>query len=237
MTQILIVEDNRNFAHGLRVNLEAEGYVVELAYDGREGLTQIRSRSPDLVILDLMLPGVDGYRVLRTIREEHFEGPVLILSAKSDEMDHVRGFRLGADDYVTKPFGLMELIARVEALLRRSRAHVRNGSPSPAESALAMDAVTFGAIRVEPATRLVYRSGEPVALRPKELDLLLALIRRGGAIASRDALLDEVWGYEPEVITRTVDTHVLELRRKLEQNPAAPRHILTVRKAGYRLQF
>jgi len=235
MTQILIIEDNRNLAHGLRVNFEAEGYLVDLAHDGGEGLAQIRARSPDLVILDLMLPGIDGYRVLRTIREEQYEGPVLILSAKSNEMDHVRGFRLGADDYVTKPFGLLELIARVDALLRRSRANGRAAASGDATAAL--DAVTFGAIRVEPATRLVYRGGEPVALRPKELDLLLALIRRGGAIATRDALLDEVWGYESEVITRTVDTHVLELRRKLEQNPAAPRHILTVRKAGYRLQF
>jgi two-component system, OmpR family, alkaline phosphatase synthesis response regulator PhoP len=235
MTQILIVEDNRNLAHGLRVNLEAEGYVVDLAYDGGAGLAQIRAQAPDLVILDLMLPGIDGYRVLRTIREEHYEGPVLILSAKSNEMDHVRGFRLGADDYVTKPFGLLELIARVDALLRRSRANGRAATTSDATPAL--DAVTFGAIRVEPATRLVYREGRQVALRPKEMDLLLALIRRGGAIATRDALLDEVWGYESEVITRTVDTHVLELRRKLEQNPAVPRHILTVRKAGYRLQF
>jgi two-component system alkaline phosphatase synthesis response regulator PhoP len=235
MTQILIIEDNRNLAHGLRVNLEAEGYVVGLAHDGGEGLALIRARSPDLVILDLMLPGIDGYRVLRTIREEHYEGPVLILSAKSNEMDHVRGFRLGADDYVTKPFGLLELIARVDALLRRSRANGR--AAASGDTTAALDAVTFGAIRVEPATRLVYRGGKPVALRPKELDLLLALIRLGGAIATRDALLDEVWGYESEVITRTVDTHVLELRRKLEQNPAAPQHILTVRKAGYRLQF
>jgi DNA-binding response OmpR family regulator len=236
MSDILIIEDNRNLAEGLRVNLEAEGYGVHIAHDGEQGLAVARAIAPDLIILDLMLPKMDGYRVLRTLREAMFENAVLILSAKTDEMDHVRGFRLGADDYVTKPFGVRELVARIEALLRRSRARPsadpRNGARAPA-----LEAVEFGSIRVEPATRLVFRQGQLVALRPKELDLLLALIRRQGAVVSRDDLLNEVWRYDADVVTRTVDTHVLELRRKLEDDPASPRHILTARKAGYRLQF
>ncbi len=237
MTQILIVEDNRNLADGLRLNLETEGYVVDVAHDGQAGLAQARATHPDLVILDLMLPKVDGYRVLRTLREERFENPVLILTAKDDEIDHVRGFRLGADDYVTKPFRLLELLARVEALLRRARVPARGAPAGVPGSAVPLDVVAFGQVRVEGTTRTVFRDGHPVALRPKEFDLLLALIRRGGAVATRDQLLGEVWGYESEVVSRTVDTHVLELRRKLEDDPAHPRHIITVRKAGYRFQF
>jgi DNA-binding response OmpR family regulator len=224
---ILVVEDNADLAFGLRNNLEIEGYVVHVAADGPTGLAEARQRRPDLIILDLMLPGLDGYRVLKALREEGAEMPVLILTAHGQEADKVRGFRLGADDYVTKPFGILELIARVGALLRRASRPEREATSRAREK--------FGAVEIDPSTRIVYRSGDPVALTPMEFDLLLALVRRRGAVASRLDLLHEVWGHSSAVLTRTVDTHIAELRRKLEDNPAEPRHILTVRKAGYRL--
>jgi len=228
MTRILVIEDNRNLATGLRNNLEIEGYEVSVAVDGASGLSQARSWSPDLVILDLMLPGMDGYRVLKTLREEGIDTPVLILSARGEETDKVLGFHLGADDYVAKPFGLLELLARVDALLRRASAA---GSVSKLASP-----VTFGDVHVDPRTHAVQRAGSSVSLRPKEYDLLIALLQRRGQVATRSELLEEVWGYSGEVYSRTVDTHVAELRRKLEENAAEPRHILTVRKTGYRIQ-
>ena len=228
MTRILVVEDNRNLATGLRNNLEIEGYEVDVAADGATGLQLARSVSPDLIVLDLMLPGMDGYRVLRTLREEGIDTPVLILSARGEETDKVLGFHLGADDYVAKPFGLLELLARVDALLRRAaNARVKSKLPGP---------VSFGDVQIDPRTHSVKRGGEPVMLRPKEYELLIALLQRKGQVASRGELLEEVWGYSGEVYSRTVDTHVAELRRKLEENAAEPRHILTVRKTGYRIQ-
>jgi two-component system response regulator MtrA len=181
------------------------------------------------VILDLMLPGLDGYRVLRAMRESGLDMPVLFLTARGEEADKVLGFRLGADDYVVKPCGVLELLARVGALLRRARASESNGAArSPIEA--------FGTVQVNVASRAVTRGGKPVALTPKELDLLIALLRRRGAVASRLELLQEVWGYQADVMTRTVDMHIAELRRKLEDDPSEPRHILTVWKAGYRLE-
>jgi two-component system alkaline phosphatase synthesis response regulator PhoP len=228
VTRILVIEDNRNLATGLRNNLEIEGYEVVVSADGAAGLSLARSSAPDLIILDLMLPGVDGYRVLASLREEGIDMPVLILSARGEEADKVLGFRLGADDYVAKPFGLLELLARVDALLRRA-------SAAGAMTKLAAP-VSFGVVRVDPRTHTVERAGNAVSLRPKEYDLLIALLQRRGQVASRSELLEEVWGYSGEVYSRTVDTHVAELRRKLEENAAEPRHILTVRKTGYRIQ-
>lgn len=228
MTRILIVEDNPDLAYGLRTGLEIEGYDVDVAEDGLVGLTRAQSWDPHLLILDLMLPGMDGYRVLRTLRERGHEMPVLILTARGEEADKVLGFRLGADDYVTKPCGVLELLARVGALLRRAR---------PVEAAKAEPAVErFGTIEINPAARSVTRDAQPVPLSPKEFDLLLTLVRRRGAVVSRLELLREVWGYHADVMTRTVDIHIAELRRKLEDNPSHPRHILTVWKAGYRLE-
>lgn len=228
MSRILVVEDNENLAYGLSASLEFEGHEVEVAADGTHGLELARSMAPDLVVLDLMLPGLDGFRVLKSLREEGSRVPVLILTARGEEADKVRGFRLGADDYVTKPFGLLELIARVEALLRRA------GYAAPTAADDEVD--RFGEVEVRAAARSVLRAGQPVPLTPKELDLLLALLRREGGVASRLELLREVWGHRAAVMTRTVDMHVAELRRKLEENPAQPRHILTVWKTGYRLQ-
>ena len=229
MTRILIVEDNADLAYGLRTGLEIEGYEVDVAEDGMGGLSRAQEWLPHLVILDLMLPGMDGYRVLRTLREHGHEMPVLILTARGEEADKVLGFRLGADDYVTKPCGVLELLARVGALRRRARPHDNGGHPK-----LALE--HFGDVEINPASRTVTKASKPVALSPKEFDLLLALVRRRGAVASRLELLREVWGHRVEVMTRTVDIHIAELRRKLEDDPSQPKHILTVWKAGYRLE-
>jgi two-component system response regulator MtrA len=227
---ILIVEDNPDLAYGLRTGLEIEGYEVAVAEDGETGLARAKQWLPDLVILDLMLPGMDGYRVLRSLRDDGLEMPVLILTARGQEADKVLGFRLGADDYVTKPCGVLELLARVGALLRRSRMSER-GAHAGGETI-----ERFSDVEINPASRTVTKGGHLVALSPKEFDLLLTLVRRRGAVASRVELLREVWGHRVEVMTRTVDIHIAELRRKLEDDPSAPRHILTVWKAGYRLE-
>ena len=227
---ILIVEDNPDLAYGLRTGLEIEGYEVAVAEDGETGLARAKQWLPVLVILDLMLPGMDGYRVLRSLRDDGLEMPVLILTARGQEADKVLGFRLGADDYVTKPCGVLELLARVGALLRRSRMSERNAHAG------GETAERFGNVEINPASRTVTKDGQLVALSPKEFDLLLTLVRRRGAVASRVELLREVWGHRVEVMTRTVDIHIAELRRKLEDDPSAPRHILTVWKAGYRLE-
>jgi two-component system, OmpR family, alkaline phosphatase synthesis response regulator PhoP len=227
MSRILIVEDNPDLAFGLRNNLEIEGYEIETAEDGLHGLHTARRWRPDLIILDLMMPGMDGYRVLRTLRDEGFTTPVLILSAKGEEADKVRGFRMGADDFVTKPFSLLELLARVEALLRRI---------APGTKAQTAEQYRFGQVTVEATSQRVTLKGQPVQLTHREFELLLALLRRNGAVVSRDDLLREVWGHRASVVSRTVDTHISDLRRKLEDDPTEPRHIVTVRKTGYRLQ-
>jgi DNA-binding response OmpR family regulator len=226
MSRILVVEDNDNLAFGLTASLELEGHVVQAAGDGAEGLRLARQTRPDLLILDLMLPEMDGYRVLKTLRDEGAAMPVLILTARGAEADKVLGFRLGADDYVTKPFGLLELLARVAALLRRAG----DGAPA-AEPGV----IRFGEVEVDAHARTVRRVGAEVALTPKEFDLLVALLRRRGGVAGRLELLAEVWGHRAAVTTRTVDMLVAQLRRKLEESPADPRHIVTVWKAGYRL--
>jgi two-component system alkaline phosphatase synthesis response regulator PhoP len=228
VTRIVLVEDNEDLAFGLRAALEFEGYEVHVVGDGREACDRITELGPSLVVLDLMLPGVDGYEVLSRLRKAGSRAPVLILTAKGEEADVLTGFDRGADDYVTKPFSTAELLARVRALLRRARGS--NGVERvPVER--------FGDIEVNPASGTVIRDGEAVTLTPKEFDLLVALLRRKGAVASRAELLGEVWEYaNTDVETRTVDVHVAELRRKLEDDPANPRHIVTVRKKGYRLE-
>ena len=225
MTRVLVVEDDPGIAEGLLLNLRLEGYDVRVAATGVAGLELCREWRPALVVLDLMLPLMDGMQLLRTLREEGNTVPVLILTARGDETDRLRGFRLGADDYVVKPFSLPELLARVAAMLRRV-----GGQRAPAPALW-----KFGDIEVDTGTHEVRRAGAPVALRPREYDLLLALLRREGRVATRTELLHEVWSYEPDVVSRTVDVHVVELRRKLEPDPSHPRHLLTVRKTGYRL--
>lgn len=229
MKRVLIVEDNPELAYGLRNNLEFEGYQVEVSGDGKAALEQVRDQPPDVVILDLMLPGDHGLKVLRTLRSAGHRMPVLILTALGEESIKVQGLRLGADDYVTKPFGVLELLARIEALLRRA---AKEGVPETSGPAI----YRFGEIEVDPARRTVLRSGREVSLTAKEFDLLLSLLRREGKVASRVDLIEEVWDYSGEVVTRTVDTHIAELRRKLEPEPSKPKHIITVHKIGYRLE-
>jgi len=229
MTRILIIEDNEDVAFGLRATLGFEGYEVAVAPDGQTGLDSLARDEIDLVVLDLMLPDQSGYEVLSRIRKTGDRTPVLVLTARSEETDVVMGFDRGADDYVTKPFSTVELLARVRALLRRA-----SGGSAPER----LRVERFGDVEVNPASGTVLRDGETVTLAPKEFDLLVALLRRSGAVATRRELLREVWEYaNPQIETRTVDVHIAELRRKLEADPANPRHILTVRKKGYRLQL
>lgn len=226
MTRILVAEDDPDLALGLKSNLEIEGYEVEVATDGEMTLARARDWQPTLVILDLVMPKLDGLRVLRQLRERDQRTLVLILTARGEEADKVRGLKLGADDYVTKPFGLLELLARVESLLRRSRP-----AGAPSQESL----IRFGEVEVHPQARKVLRQGAEVILRPKELDLLLELARIRGKARTRLELMRAVWGYSAAVVTRTVDTHIFELRKKLEADPARPQHIVTVRGCGYRL--
>jgi DNA-binding response OmpR family regulator len=224
--RVLIVEDNADIAAGIEYNLGLEGYDVRLAEDGHAAVAAAESWQPDLVLLDLMLPGLDGYRVLQAIRAAGNHVPVIILSARSEEADKVRGFRLDADQYVTKPFGILELLERVAALLRRTMRDRGEAAPST---------LAFGDVAVDLASRAVTRNGKSVALTPKAYELLLALVRRGGHVASRAELLKEVWGYGSFIMTRTVDSHIAELRRKID-DANQPRHIITVWKVGYRFE-
>lgn len=225
MSRILVVEDQPELAELIARNLTIEGFEARTVADGREVLPLVRSWRPDLMILDLMLPGLDGFEVLRSVRGAHQRLPVIILSARGEEQDKVRGFRLDADQYVTKPFGLLELLERVHALLRRAMID---------DAGASTEQIVFGDIVVDIASHSVTRAGEPVTLSPKAFALLLALVRHDGAVVHRAALLREVWGYQALVLSRTVDSHIAELRRKLEADPADPRHILTVFKTGYR---
>lgn len=227
MARVLVVEDQPDIGEMLSAALNDEGLETRLVSDGREVVTMVRSWNPDLIVLDLMLPGMDGYEVLRQVRAQHDHLPVIILSARVEESDKIRGFRLDADQYVTKPFSLVELLERIHALIRRSRSQ----QDPPTE-----DLIRFGQITVEVSARKVTKADTPVSLSPKAFDLLLALIRSDGAVASRARLLGEVWGYKALVLSRTVDSHVAELRRKLEENPGKPEHIITVYKVGYRFQ-
>ncbi len=223
MNRVLVVEDQADLARGLVENLEAEGYEARACGTARDGALMASAWPPDLIILDLMLPDCSGEVILADLRARGAETPVLILSARSDEATKVQGFRLGADDYVTKPFGLLELLARVANLLRR-KAVVSTG-------------VQVGRLTVFPGARRVLCDSHEVELRPKELDLLLALLEQPNRAVSRRHLLKAVWGYDSSVESRTVDWHVAELRRKLEADPSHPIVLRTVRKVGYRLDL
>ncbi|MCK6462170.1 MAG: response regulator transcription factor [Planctomycetes bacterium] len=219
MARILVVEDDANLAQGLRYNLERAGYEVVHAAKGPEGLRLAREATPDLLILDLMLPGLHGFELLARLREGGSRVPVIILTVQDAEVDKIRGFDAGADDYLTKPFGIGELLARIRARLRKE------GDPAEV-------AVAGGVLRLE---ALVFeRGGERVPLTPTEADILRALCRRRGDPVRREELLRSVWGVA-DLVTRTLDTHVTRLRRKIEPDPAQPRHILTVHGVGYRL--
>lgn len=224
---ILIVEDNADLAFGLRRTLEAQGHHVDVATSGSDALRMAEHHPPALIILDLMIPAPDGYAVLAQLRDRGATMPVLILSARSEEADKVRGFRAGADDYVTKPFGVLELVERVQALLRRATA----STPTPGAAA---EGLRVGTVVLDEVGRRAWRDGVPVSFAPLEFALLMALLRQPGVALSRADLLRDVWGHAPDVQTRTVDLHIAELRRKIEPVPAHPRHIITVFKTGYR---
>jgi len=224
--QLLLIEDNAHYASSLRNNLEIEGFAVEIAGNAASGLEQIRRHRPALVVLDVMLPGRDGYEVLRHIRDEGLDIPVVLLTARRDEVDKLRGFGLGADDFITKPVSILELIARIRAVLRRAQPGAEAGPLW----------IRFGDVEVHPGTRTVRRAGHDVDLRPKEFDLLLALLRHQGRIVSRAELLRDVWGYQADTVSRTVDTHMAGLRQKLEDDPLNPRYFITVRSVGYMMR-
>lgn len=234
MGNILVIEDNEDIAAGLRNNLELEGHVVRTAGTGAKGVDEARQWNPDVIILDLGLPDMDGHHVMRVLRREGVTSGVLILSARDAEAEKVVGLRLGAEDYVTKPFGMLELLARVDLILRRGRPGAAAVEATPLRASH-RTSVKLGTIEIDREARQVKRGGQLVSLSPKELDLLDALVSRGGAVVKRSDLLREVWGYSGFVSSRTVDTHVAQLRRKLEGDPANPEYILTVQKAGYRI--
>ena len=227
--RVLVVEDDDDMRFVLQRNLEAESFAVVTAADGETAITTARESRPDLIVLDVMLPRLDGFRVLRTLRAEGNDAPVLLLTARSSEPEKVYGFRCGADDYVTKPFGLQEFLARIDALLRRSG----RGAPIRGEP---MDSVvSFGDVEIDVSHRVVRRSGVEVPLTPRAYELLLALYHRRGSVVPRRDLMREVWGYADGATSRTLDAHIAELRRKLENGSAPSRHIQTVWRVGYRL--
>jgi DNA-binding response OmpR family regulator len=221
---LLLIEDNRDYAATLRANLEREGYEVRVAGTGVEGLEQARRAPPDLVVLDLMLPAMDGFSVLQRMRDQGLGMPVLIMTALGTEEEKLRGFGLGADDYIVKPCGLREILARVRALLKRGGSGAASAEP-----------VRVGDLSIDLGARVVRLRGEELALRPKEFELLAALVRHRGRVVSRPELLREVWGYAAGTQSRTVETHLAALRQRLGDDPQTPRYIVTVRRAGYRL--
>jgi two-component system alkaline phosphatase synthesis response regulator PhoP len=222
MAKILIVDDEPEIVRGLSDNLGFEGYQTVAASTGAEALALAAAQAPDLILLDIMLPGKSGWDVCRALRERGIDVPIIMLTARGEEADRVRGLELGADDYIAKPFSLRELLARVRAVLRR---------PGPRHK---VDELAFGDVRIRLRGRQVFRAGREVALTRKEFDLLVYLLAHRGEVVTRDRLLDEVWGYERFPTTRTVDTHVLRLRRKFESDPDRPAWILTVHGQGYR---
>ena len=220
--RILVVEDDLSILTGLSMNLRIEGYEVLQAQDGRTGLAKALDEAPDLVVLDIMLPELNGYELLKELRRRNRDTPVVMLSAKGMEMDKILGLNLGADDYVAKPFGLQELLARIKAVLRR-----RYPPTSTAP-------VAFGDVEVDLVARAVARAGTPVELTAQEFKLLAHLLAQPGRIFTREELLSGAWGFDYEGSARTVDNFVRQLRLKFEPDPENPRHFLTVRGLGYR---
>jgi|MudIll2142460700_1097286.scaffolds.fasta_scaffold112266_2 DNA-binding response OmpR family regulator len=225
MAKILIVEDDSAILLGLRENLAYEGHTVVEVTRGDKALETLAGAKPDLLILDIMLPGISGFEICRRIRKEDRRLPILMLTARSDEVDKVMGLDLGADDYLTKPFSLSELLARVRALLRRTQLHEESELPSTLE---------FGQVRLDFISYVATRRGKPVHLTAKEFALIRYLAAHKGEALRRDLLLDRVWGEDVYPTNRTVDTHVLSLRNKLELDPSHPRYLVTVHGVGYK---
>ena len=225
MTKILVIEDERKMQQVIKDNLEIEGYRVEVAGDGKTGLQKILDNSYALVLLDVMLPEMSGFDVCRKVREKGIATPVIFLTAKGEEIDKVLGLELGADDYITKPFGLRELLARTKAVLRRSEGTA--GGPA--------DKMTIGLVDVDFSTYTATREGKDLTMTPKEFEILKFLWQHRNQTVSRDQLLTNVWGYDESLSTRTIDNFILKLRQKIEPDPARPKCILTIHGIGYKL--
>jgi two-component system alkaline phosphatase synthesis response regulator PhoP len=223
MKKILIIEDEKNMVEGLRYNLEARDYFVIDALDGETGLKKASGEQPDLIILDLMLPGLNGYEVCKRLKETIPEIPIIMLTAKSQESDIVTGLDLGADDYITKPFSVLELLARINALLRRSDSN----SSIP-------EVFHLGDLEINFKTYEAHKKGKSLHLSPREFEILRYLLERQGEVVSRDDLLNKVWGYESFPYTRTIDAHIGTLRKKIEENPDKPVLIITIHGKGYK---
>jgi len=231
--KVLVVEDERTLLETLEYNLARQGYKVSTAADGPTALEVARREHPDVIVLDVMLPGIDGFEVCRILRQE-MNVPILMLTARTDEVDKVVGLEVGADDYVTKPFSMRELIARVKALLRRVRL-IREELAADEESVVA-ERLVFDDLTLDLRRGEIRRQGEPLHLKPKEYDLLVFLARNRGMVLSRDLILERVWGWDYGGGTRTVDVHVRWLRGKIEQDASNPKRIVTVRGIGYRFE-
>jgi DNA-binding response OmpR family regulator len=223
MTRLLVVEDDLAILRGLADNLRFESYDVVTAADGETAYRLMHERKPDLVVLDLMLPNMSGYELCRKVRREGVTTPIVMLTARGEESDRILGLDLGADDYITKPFSVRELLARVRAVLRRTR-----------PVAAALDELRVDDLVVDFRKYEARKAGAPIELTRKEYGLLRLLAQRAGDVVSRSELLDEVWGYDATPTTRTVDNHIASLRAKLEANPAEPRHLITVFGVGYK---
>lgn len=223
--KILIIEDDESLAKGLSLNLRAEGYQVDWASDGLEGLRKAVAAAPDLILLDLMIPKIQGLEVCRKLRQKNIRIPVIMLTAKGNEIDKVVGLEIGADDYMTKPFSLRELLARVKAHLRRERREVQSDSPP---------VLKIGDTEIDFAQYKITKKKKVLALTSLEVDILRYLTDHRGEVVTRDVLLDKIWGYEKFPTTRTIDNHILKLRKKIEDDPNHPRHILSVYGGGYR---
>ena len=226
--RILVIEDNRDLAHLVEIHLRDHSYDVDLAFDGDKGLSKAEAGKYDLIILDLMLPGMDGLEICRRLRGRGEYTPILMLTSKSSELDRVLGLEMGADDYVTKPFSIRELIARVKAILRRIhklKSEQQEGKPAPIRS---------GELAIDPEKRHVTVKGKAVDLTAKEFELLYHFARHPGRVYTRSQLLDQVWGYGHDGYEHTVNSHINRLRAKIEENPAHPEYILTVWGVGYK---
>jgi len=222
--KILIIEDEEDLVKGLKMNLADEGYEIDYSLNGNEGLKKALKIKPDLILLDIMLPGMDGLEVCKELRRNNTDVPILILTAKGEEIDKVVGLEMGADDYISKPFSIRELLARIKAHLRReNRTH----------HAVAR-AVQLGSVKIDFDHYKVIRDSNETDLTSLEVDVLRYLIGQQGRVVSRNDLLDKIWGYEKYPTTRTIDNHILKLRKKIENDPNHPEHILTVYGGGYR---
>lgn len=227
--RVLIVEDDEAMSVALRDGFEYEGYHVTVATDGETGLRLAASGdpSPDLIVLDVMLPKKSGLDICKELRAKGNDVPIIMLTARGQEIDKVLGLKLGADDYITKPFGFMELLARAEAVLRRSNGRVAEREP--------LESFRFGDVEVDFKHHEAFRDGEVLDLSPREFELLSFFIQHRGEVVTRERLLDAVWGYNTIPFTRTVDMHVAKLRKKIEEDPSDPKHIVTVHRLGYKL--